>query len=187
MSDTTETVNTDLAAKMAAKVAEFNATRKPGDARMASNGMIYGPGDVDEIISEPDYEKSLKISADIFGGVPEDYREPDMTQEKWAAIDPQGATEDTVPAYADFGPVTWPPTPGVRFFDSLDTLSPCCQATLGTATESVAVLEAELFRKAEDALDKAVVAAVEGNNAGIAEALAKVAEMYLVLAGEASS
>jgi hypothetical protein len=54
---------------------------------------LFGPGDLLEVIDEPDYEKSLERSAEIFGGDKELYRSPDMTQEKWAAM---GGDEATV-------------------------------------------------------------------------------------------
>jgi hypothetical protein len=202
MSDTTETVDTDLAAR----VEEFNANRKPGGERMASNGMIYGPGDVAEVIDEPDYEKSLKISADLFGGTPEDYRTPGMTQEAWAAIgSPEAPSQPVLDAVADTVstgiayqqdlvgvPLTqsglggWIPEnlPGIRFFDNLDALAPCCQATLGTATESIAVLEDDLVRKALDALGKATEAACANKDAA---GLVSVALAYMALAAETAS
>lgn len=68
------------------RVAMYNAAREPGESIMTDSGMIVGPGDVAQIIDEPDYEKSLEISAQIFGGDKELYRTCGMTQEAWAAL-----------------------------------------------------------------------------------------------------
>jgi hypothetical protein len=67
------------------------------------------------------------------------------------------------------------------FGDPFHVLKPCCEEAVGTATENLAILAKGLFEKAEGALDLAVVQATSGDANG-AFALARAAEMYLVLA-----
>jgi hypothetical protein len=70
----------------------------------------------------------------------------------------------------------------IDFFRTGVSLNPCCEKAVATATDNLAILANDLFRKAEAALDKAVAQVTEKQDAGGAEALTKVAETYLILA-----
>jgi hypothetical protein len=179
-------------AKTVKLAAEYNARRSPGDPMMTESGIVFGPGDIPGVIDEPNYEKSLEASAAIFGGDKEGYRDPEMTQERWeAAGNP-----------ADLGAI---PLPSVRvaqnqiqtvidnsftshFFKQLDATPACCLEALGNATESLALLERDLFRKADETLDEARVAAHApgGDSLGRAGVLTGIANAYRHLAQAAS-
>jgi hypothetical protein len=155
-----------------------NAARQPGEALMSETGIIYGPGDVPEVIDEPDYERSLEISAEIFGGDKELYRDPEMTQEKWEAAGSyvaiplpearvaQNQVQDMIDTSFAAG-----------FFRKLDAMPACCVETLGTATEALAVLERALAEKYLEVLDKAYERALSGR-VDAAQELRNIAAEY---------
>lgn len=178
-----------------AEAAAYNAARKPGMGIMTDSGILFGPGDVPEIIDEPDYEKSLEISAAMFGGDKEDYRNPHMDQSTWEMLGMGNRIPEDVTGNYDAIPL--PPTRVAqnqiqnmiddsftgRFFRNLDEIPVCCLAAMGSATESLALLERDLFRKAAETIDEARRIAA---NRGDVDQLIQVANAYRDLAGAAS-
>lgn len=94
----------------------------------------------------------------------------EATQERYREFQ-AGMVAVEMPPASDYPPMLQPEAPGsslnqmiadsfaVRFFEDLTTMPDCCVETLGKASESLAVLERDLIRKAVETLDEARAAA----------------------------